>query len=64
MHTIRVKGMMCNHCAMKVEKAIKSINGVSDVKVKLEDGTVTISGDFEIEDIEDAILEEGYEVIN
>lgn len=42
-----VDGMMCNHCKMTVEKALKSVAGVQDAVVNLEEKTVTIqlSGD-------------------
>jgi copper chaperone CopZ len=63
MTTIKVKGMMCQHCSRRVEEAIKSISGVEDVKLNLADGTVIISGDFDIDKVEDAIINEGYEMI-
>jgi copper chaperone len=62
MTTIKVQGMMCHHCSQRVEQAIKSIKGVDDVKLNLEDGTVIISGDFNIDEVEDAIINEGYEM--
>ncbi len=62
MITIIVKGMMCKHCSMRVEKAIKSIEGVEDVSINLADGTVKISGNFDMDDIEDAVVNEGYEI--
>ena len=37
-----VDGMMCNHCKMTVEKALKSVAGVQDAVVNLEEKTVTI----------------------
>lgn len=42
-----VDGMMCNHCKMTVEKALKGVAGVQDAVVNLEEKTVTIqlSGD-------------------
>jgi copper chaperone CopZ len=63
MTTIKVKGMMCQHCSRRVEEAIKSISGVEDVKLNLADGTVIISGDFDIDKVEDAIINEGYEMV-
>jgi copper chaperone len=62
MTTIKVHGMMCHHCSRRVEEAIKSIKGVEEVKLNLEDGTVIISGDFDIDKVEDAIINEGYEM--
>jgi len=49
---------------MRVEKAIKSIEGVKDVSINLEDGTVTISGDFDETKIEDVIFDEGYKIVD
>ncbi len=63
MKKIKVKGMMCNHCSMRVEKAIKSIDGVEKVSVNLNDGTVTIVGEFDLSEVEDAVIKEGYEVL-
>ncbi len=38
-----VDGMMCNHCKMTVEKALKSVEGVEDAVVDLEKKTATIT---------------------
>ena len=32
---LSVDGMMCSHCAAKVEKGLKALKGVKDVKVDL-----------------------------
>jgi len=40
---IRVEGMSCNHCKMAVEKAVKSLEGVIDATVSLEEKEVTIN---------------------
>lgn len=37
-----IDGMSCIHCAAKVEKALKSISGVSDVTVDLENKKAVI----------------------
>ncbi len=33
---VGIEGMMCGHCASKVESTLKSIDNVSKVKVNLE----------------------------
>ena len=43
-YTVKVDGMMCGHCASRVEEAVKSVNGVTDAKVSLESKEVTVSG--------------------
>lgn len=43
--TILVEGMTCNHCKMTVENNLKKIAGVSDVKVDLLSGKVTLQGE-------------------
>ena len=40
MTKIQIKGMTCNHCKMRVEKALKQA-GCGKVKVELETGTAT-----------------------
>src|SRR6059058_1005256 len=43
--TIRVKGMTCGGCATSVEKALKSTDGVMDVRVSFEKGQAVIKYD-------------------
>ena len=37
---LSVDGMMCSHCAAKVEKGLKALKGVKDVKVDLAEKKV------------------------
>lgn len=39
--TVRISGMSCEHCAMRVTKALSGLSGVKDVKVDLKSGTTT-----------------------
>ena len=48
---LKVEGMSCEHCKKRVENALLEIEGVSEVIVLLEDGTVEI-------DFNDAVLGE------
>ena len=61
--TIPVNGMMCGHCAARVEKAATDA-GASAAKVDLEAKTVTCTvSDAALEGaIRAAITEAGYEV--
>src|SRR5215204_4618345 len=40
--TLRVRGMTCGGCATSVEKALKSTDGVTDVKVSFEKGKAVV----------------------
>ena len=41
---INISGMMCGHCRQRVEKAIKTVPGVSEVEVDLRRGTALVIG--------------------
>src|SRR5437868_14032543 len=43
--TLRVKGMTCGGCATSVEKALKSTDGVTDVRVSFEKGKAVVKYD-------------------
>ena len=62
---INVNGMSCNHCKNTVEEAVKSVSGVNDAVVSLEDKNVTIDMDESVkkEDLIKAIEDKGYEVV-
>lgn len=63
--TLKIEGMMCEHCVKHVEEALMDIKGVESVIVSLEEGTVIIRTEGEIpEDIlAEAIDEAGYSLI-
>lgn len=63
--TLKVNGMMCNHCKMTVEKLCKAAENVTDAVVSLEDKTVTVSYDGAIDKaaIVKTINGNGYEVV-
>ena len=42
---IRVENIKCGGCANSIEKKIRTISGVSDVVVDIENGKVVVSGD-------------------
>jgi len=40
--TAKVDGLSCPFCAYGIEKKIKKIEGVKDIRVDIKDGTVTV----------------------
>lgn len=61
--TIKVEGMTCQHCVMRIKKALDNLNGVKESDVEI--GLVKINydaGKVKKEDIEKAITETGYKV--
>ena len=61
MHTIRVKGMSCQHCRAAVTQALKEL-GLTEVEVDLESGQVAYRGEAEREALRAAIDDAGFEL--
>ena len=57
---LTVNGMTCGHCEKAVQNALKSVPGVQDVRVNLQDGTATVQGDADPQALVAAVTEEGY----
>lgn len=61
-YTIKVNGMMCGHCASRVQKAIENVGGVSGTTVNLDSKTVTVNADIDtLEKVKAAVNDAGYE---
>jgi len=62
--TLNVEGMSCNHCVMAIKKTVGAIQGVGNVDVNLEQGTVLVQhGDgVNMEQLKEAIQGAGYDV--
>jgi copper chaperone len=63
--TIKVQGMTCNHCVMRVAKALKAVPGVQDAKVDLQKAEAVVSYDdakVSADKLSTAIVEAGYKV--
>jgi copper ion binding protein len=61
--TIKVQGMTCNHCVMRVAKALKAVPGVQDAQVDLGKAQAVITyADTQVtpEKLSAAIVEAGY----
>ncbi|MCQ2419135.1 MAG: cadmium-translocating P-type ATPase [Clostridia bacterium] len=61
--TIKIEGMMCQHCVAHVNKALRAVEGVTDVSVSLENKCAVVDGTAPLEALERAITDEGYQVI-
>jgi copper chaperone len=57
-----VSGMHCGHCVSSVTEEVSAVSGVTDVKVDLESGQLTVVSNTEIplQSIEAAVDEAGY----
>jgi copper ion binding protein len=62
--TYTVTGMTCAHCVNSVSTEVQQIPGVTDVRVDLAGGTVTVTSDRPVDDtaVAAAIDEAGYEL--
>ena len=63
-HTYRVTGMTCGHCVAAVTREVESLEPVTDVRVELESGDVTVTSERPLtdEEIAAAVDEAGYQL--
>lgn len=59
----RIKGMMCNHCKANVERNLAAVEGVTAVRVDLEQGAAYVEGEADPEKIIAVIGQLGYEYV-
>lgn len=57
----RVGGMSCNHCKASIEKNIGKLEGVTIVKVDLDDGYLYVEGNLSEQTVKQTIEELGFE---
>ena len=60
---VKIEGMMCMHCKMAVEKALKGVSGVTSAQVDLAKKEAVVAGLVERAAIVKAVDEAGYKVI-
>ncbi|MBR4169528.1 MAG: heavy metal translocating P-type ATPase [Lachnospiraceae bacterium] len=60
--TIKVEGMMCEHCEMNVQKGLEALPFVANAKADHNENLVklTLSGDFDEAAVKDVVTEKGY----
>ncbi|NJP31097.1 heavy-metal-associated domain-containing protein [Micromonospora thermarum] len=63
--TYQVQGMTCGHCVSSVSAEVSAIKGVSDVRVDLATGQVTVTSEspLDIEIVRAAVDEAGYDLV-
>jgi len=62
---IEIKGMTCDHCRARVEKALGAIEGVTaKVDLKKSRAVVEASGAVDDETLAGAVTQAGYEVVS
>lgn len=62
--TLKVKGMMCEHCQKRVHDALSAVAGVENVEVKLEEGLAMVEGQADLDTLKAAVKDAGYEVVD
>ncbi|MFL0584342.1 copper chaperone CopZ [Solibacillus silvestris] len=63
--TLNVQGMSCGHCVKAIEGSVGQLEGVNEVKVKLDAAQVEVSFNetqVSIETIKETINDQGYDV--
>ena len=60
--TMQINGMMCNHCKMTVEKALKAVPGVENAEVDLaaKCAKITLNADVADDVLMDAVAKKGF----
>ena len=63
MASVKIKGMSCQHCVASTTKALEAIDGITNVRVDLDQGQAHYDGEVDKKVIEDAISKIGFEVV-
>jgi len=60
--TVRIKGMMCEHCEARVKKALEALPAVDEAKVSHKSGTavLTLCGETSRAELKKAVTDAGY----
>jgi copper chaperone len=60
---IHIEGMSCQHCVMRVKKAIEGLAGISSSDVEIGEAKVSFDeSKLQKKDIEAAIVKAGYKI--
>ena len=61
--TINIDGMSCQHCVMRVKKALEGLAGISGLSVEVGSARMTFDeSKIQQADIENAIIKAGYKI--
>ena len=62
---IAIEGMSCQHCVMRVKRALSGLDGIKDSAVDIGTAKVTFDeSKIQKKDIEEAITKAGYKIKN
>jgi len=64
--TLKIQGMTCNHCVMRVAKALKAVPGVQDAQVDLKKSEAVVTYDeakVTADKFPSAVVDAGYKVV-
>jgi len=64
--TLKIQGMTCNHCVMRVAKALKAVPGVQDAQVDLQKAEAVVTfddGKVASDAFARAVVDAGYKVV-
>jgi copper chaperone len=64
--TLKIQGMTCNHCSMRVQKALKGVTGVQDALVDLGKAQAAVTFDeakVNMDVLSTAVVDAGYKVV-
>ena len=63
--TMKIEGMMCEHCEARVKKTLEAIDQVASAQVSHEAGTAVVSLNADVEDdvLKKAVEDQDYKVI-
>ena len=62
--TLKIEGMMCEHCEMHTKKALEALNGVTKAEVSHKTGTAVLTLEKEISNdvLKNTVSDQGYQV--
>jgi copper chaperone len=63
--TYAVKGMTCDHCVGSVTAEVEKVPGITDIKVDVKGGLLTLEAGPDLDDqaVREAVEEAGYEAV-
>ncbi len=60
---IQIEGMSCQHCVMRVKKAIEALQGISELTVEVGQAKVSFDeAKIQKGQIEEAVIKAGYKI--
>ena len=62
--TLKIEGMMCEHCEMHTKKVLEALNGVTKAEVSHKTGTAVVTLEKDVSDdiLKQAVADQGYKV--